>query len=93
MRILGYIEDKSCKITIFHQGFKYLVKFEEGMYEQTYKFRESDHLKTIQDFEKLIDDHFYKQVMTRFDEMRSDCTQLMKRHFHSDDNENEEIII
>ena len=38
MRTLGEIMHPACKISLFSWNGKYLVKFEQGLCEQTYKF-------------------------------------------------------
>lgn len=38
MRTLGEIAHPACKISMFSWNGKYLVKFEQGFCEQTYKF-------------------------------------------------------
>ena len=95
MRIVGYIENKPCKITVFHQGFRYMVKFEDGLYEQSFKFRESENVNGLSDIQNIIDDQFIDEVMHRFVEMKNSTSNLMERYIHQISGEyfEEETII
>lgn len=93
MRIVGYIENETCKVTVFHQGLRFMVKFEDGLYEQAFKFRESDKIKGLSDIQNLIDPPFVNEVMYRFSEMRQSTAKLMNRFISdSSEEEDEEII-
>jgi len=93
MRIVGYIENDECKVTVFHQGLRYMVKFEDGLYEQAFKFRESDKIKGLNDIQKLIDRPFIDEVMYRFTEMRQSTGKMLGRFIgESAEFEDEEII-
>jgi hypothetical protein len=52
MKIIAEIPHPQLKITIFYINQKYIVKFERGMLEQTYKFSELNYL--IPDVNTLI---------------------------------------
>jgi len=69
MRILGYIEHPSLKITVFQMDNKTSVKFETGLYEQTYKFRSMDALKNIENIKKLVEGEFVNNVLQEFQKM------------------------
>jgi hypothetical protein len=93
MRIVGYIENDACKVTVFHQGLRFMVKFEDGLYEQAFKFRESDKIKGLNDIQKLIDQRFIDEVMYRFSEMRQSTGNLLNRYIGEQAAfEDEEII-
>lgn len=93
MRIVGYIENDACKVTVFHQGLRFMVKFEDGLYEQAFKFRESDKIKGLNDIQKLIDQRFIDEVMYRFSEMRQSTGNLLSRYIGEQAAfEDEEII-
>lgn len=62
MRIIGYIEHPNLKITVFKMDNKLSVKFESGLYEQTYKFRATENLEKIDDIQKLVDPSFINAV-------------------------------
>jgi hypothetical protein len=93
MRIVGYIENEPCKVTVFHQGLRFMVKFEDGLYEQAFKFRESDKIKGLNDIKNLIDKSFIAEVMNRFSEMRQSTGKLLGRFIgEAPEFEDEEII-
>ncbi|MFK7936015.1 MAG: hypothetical protein AB8G22_21050 [Saprospiraceae bacterium] len=62
MRIIGYIEHPHLKVTVFKMDNKLSVKFESGLYEQTYKFRMTEQLETLEDVKKLVDMPFLLAV-------------------------------
>ncbi len=69
MRIVGYIEHPSLKITVFQMDNKISIKFETGMYEQTYKFRTMEELKTLEEIKKLVNGNFVNNVLQEFQKM------------------------
>lgn len=69
MRIVAEIPRRECKITIFSWNQKYLLKFEQGLLEQTYKVRETD-VSGDADVRKLANDEaFIAEVLARFEQM------------------------
>jgi len=76
MRVIGELPNPNCKITLFNWNEKYLVKFEIGMYEQTYKIDEYE-VADDKELKALITDDFITKVMTRFDEMHTDWGTLI----------------
>lgn len=77
MRIVKEIPNPSCKITVFSWNDKYLIKFEKGNLEQTYKVNEWDILKE-DDLEKLIGGALVEKVNQRFDDMMIDFNAAMQ---------------
>ena len=69
MRIIGYIEHPVMKITVFKDNGKLSAKFETGLFEQTYKFREMDTMKNLTDVQGLVDATYQAQVMEHFQTM------------------------
>lgn len=80
MRIIAELPHPDCKITIFLMNQKYLIKFEKGNYEQTYKLSELDIIDGINGIFKLVDDEFIKKVKERFAQMRDDFSSAYKRY-------------
>jgi len=76
MRVIGEIPNDQCKITLFNWNEKYLIKFEIGMYEQTYKIDEYE-IAGVDAVKKLITADFVKIVMARFDKMHNDWASLI----------------
>jgi hypothetical protein len=69
MRVVAEHPLEQFKITIYSWNGKYLLKFERGMYEQTYKVSEMD-LAGDEDIKKLIaDEEFLQAVADKFNEM------------------------
>ncbi|HFC01361.1 MAG TPA: hypothetical protein ENJ53_11195 [Phaeodactylibacter sp.] len=48
---------------------KISIKFESGMYEQTYKFREMEGLNNMVGIKKLVTETFSKNVLKEFQKM------------------------
>jgi len=69
MRIIGTIPHPVMKITVFKMDNKLSVKFETGLYEQTYKFRETGELNDFESVQQLVDGQFAGFVMEQFGKM------------------------
>lgn len=76
MRIIGYLDTKGYKTTVFKNNNRLIVKFEANNLEQTFKFPESEHLQTLRDIELLLTPAFYHHVIQRFQEMY-ECQKLL----------------
>jgi hypothetical protein len=68
MRIIDSIPHESMTISIFQMNDKYMVKFEAGPMEQTFKFFMED-VKGLENLKKLIDTEFIETTRKRFNEM------------------------
>lgn len=80
MRVVAELPRPDCKITIFSMNGKYIIKFEKGSFEQTYKLAEMDLLDGLDGVFQLLDEEFITTVVARFDQMLSDFTGAWKRH-------------
>jgi hypothetical protein len=80
MRIVAELPRPDCKITIFSMNMKYLVKFELGSLEQTYKVSEMDVTGGLDGVFRLLDEPFIQTVVRRFSEMNSDFADAYQRH-------------
>lgn len=81
MRVIAELPHPECKITIFSMNQKYIVKFEQGTFEQSYKLAELDLSGGgVNDVFEILDDEFIATVISRFQLMRSDFTSAYKRH-------------
>ncbi|MFN8407029.1 MAG: hypothetical protein U0X71_06065 [Sphingobacteriaceae bacterium] len=58
---------------------KFIIKFEKGIYEQTYKLSELDFSGGVDDVFQLIDEAFITTVTARFAEMKSDFNEAYLR--------------
>ena len=93
MRIIGYIEHPVLKITAFKMDNKLSVKFESGLFEQTYKFRASDQLNTIEDIQKLVDETFISNVLEELKSMNQIKNKALSRFISDNEQEEFEEII
>lgn len=76
MRIAGYISHPSLKITIFHYENRYSLKFENALYEQTFKIRPIDGLNNEEDIRNLVNPEFLQEVEARFVSMHKQMSNV-----------------
>lgn len=79
MRAIAELPHPDCKISIFSMNNKYLIKFEKGAYEQTYKLSELDVSGGVDGVFGLLDEEFIKTVSKRFEKMREDFVNAIHR--------------
>ena len=80
MRILAELPHPACKITLFNMNQKYIVKFEQGQLEQSYKLSELDLTGGgANEVFQIIDEAFIETVVERFKNMRADFSEAFKR--------------
>lgn len=79
MRVVADIAHPEMKITLLSWNEKYLIKFEKGDFEQTYKIREMD-LGDDSAVKALIDDEFIEAVTNRFQDMRDAFVSTVRRN-------------
>jgi len=79
MRVLAELPHPDCKITIFSMNQKFIIKFEKGIYEQTYKLSELDITEGVNGVFKLIDNEFIAAVTERFAQIRTDFNKAYTR--------------
>lgn len=71
MRTLAELPHPECKITIFGMNQKYIIKFEQGNLEQTYKIAEADILNGVNGVFEILDEEFMNNVLSTFSNMRT----------------------
>lgn len=71
MRTLAELPHPECKITIFGMNQKYIIKFEQGNLEQTYKIAEADILNGVNGVFEILDEEFVNKVLESFAQMRT----------------------
>lgn len=71
MRTLAELPHPDCKITIFGMNQKYIIKFEQGNLEQTYKIAEADILNGVNGVFEILDEEFINKVLKSFADMRN----------------------
>ena len=75
MRVVKEYLDKPCKVTVFSWNGKYIIKLEEGPFEQTFKVSELDVLE--EELEGILNENFLNQALDRFKEMGSSLKSAM----------------
>lgn len=80
MRIIAELPHPEFKITLFNMNQKYIVKFEQGQLEQSYKLSELDLSGGgANEIFQILDEAFMHTVVERFKSMRSDFSAAYKR--------------
>ena len=80
MRIIAELPHPACKITLFSMNQKYIVKFEQGQLEQSYKLSELDLSGGgANEVFQILDEEFINTVIERFSIMRNDFRLAYQR--------------
>jgi len=80
MRIIAELPHPDFKISILNMNQKYIVKIEQGAYEQTYKIADADLTDGVNSVFEILDEEFLKTVSARFLEMRKDFKETYSRY-------------
>jgi hypothetical protein len=80
MRIVGEYNQAEIKITIYSWNGKYLLKFERGTYEQTYKVSEMDVFGDDSITALINDETFMAEVRSRFQDMHKSLHEGLERN-------------
>lgn len=80
MRVIAELPHPDCKITLFSMNQKYVIKLEKGTFEQIYKISELDIPEGANGVFQLLDSEFIKTAAERFNQMRNDFTEALKRY-------------
>lgn len=80
MRIIAELPHPDFKISILSMNQKFIVKIEQGTFEQTYKIAEMDLTDGVNSVFELLDEEFLKKVGSRFVEMRADFKDAYYRY-------------
>ncbi|MES2457729.1 MAG: hypothetical protein V4594_19380 [Bacteroidota bacterium] len=80
MRVIAELPHPECKITLFNMNQKYIVKFEQGTLEQSYKLSELDLSGGgANEVFAMLDEEFIGTVVARFKLMRTDFSAAFNR--------------
>ncbi len=80
MRVIAELPHPECKITLFNMNQKYIVKFEQGTLEQSYKLSELDLTGGgANEIFEILDEVFIGTVIERFKMMRTDFSEAYNR--------------
>ena len=77
MRVLGEILHPNCKITIMFWNEKYIVKFEQGRCEQTFKVSATE-VPNETDLRAKLSESFIQKTLARFESMQPDLVEIEK---------------
>lgn len=80
MRIVAELPHPECKISIFAMNQKFIIKFEQGTLEQTFKLAETDVLDGVNGVFELLDEAFIDQVLEIFNSMRKSFLDAYNRY-------------
>jgi hypothetical protein len=92
MRIVGELPHPVLKITVFKNDGKFSIKFESGLLEQIYKFREDERLQTFEDVQKLADEAFIEKSATLLRGMYDARNEAFERNFKDEEEEFDLIL-
>ncbi|WP_410528471.1 hypothetical protein [Sphingobacterium sp. SGR-19] len=59
---------------------KFIIKFEQGVLEQSYKLAETDVIGGVNGVFELLDEEFINQVITQFKQMRKAFVGAYERY-------------
>lgn len=93
MRIIGEIEHPTLKVTVFKNGNRFSVKFEDGGVEQTYKFDDGQNIESLGDVKRQIDAVFLQKIEKGITEMQIARLQTLRRNSTEVDEEEFEDIL
>ncbi|RQO69593.1 hypothetical protein DBR43_16100 [Pedobacter sp. KBW06] len=80
MRVIAELPHPEFKITLFNMNQKYIVKFEQGTLEQSYKLSELDLSGGgANEIFQMLDEAFIATVVERFKTMRADFSAAYNR--------------
>lgn len=80
------------KITVFMNENRISLKFEREGLEQTYKFRDDEHLRNFEQAGQLVDEGFCRQVLEQFKQMAKTRYFAWQRYLPEQEDEFEVII-
>ena len=81
MRVLAELPHPDCKITIFGMNQKFIIKFEQGNLEQSYKIAESDVLNGVNGVFEILDEQFINHILQSFTRMRTGFNDTYNRYY------------
>ncbi|TAK40191.1 MAG: hypothetical protein EPO28_10460 [Saprospiraceae bacterium] len=93
MRIIGTIEHPALKITAFKTEDRLSVKFEFGLMEQVFKFREREGLRDFDDVSRMVDKPMLDAVAEIFKTMLHAREQACLRLIPPEEANEFEVII
>lgn len=80
MRTLAELPHPAFKISLFGMNQKFIIKFEQGTLEQSYKIAEADVVGGINGVFEMLDEEFLKTVESTFQSMRTNFINTYKKY-------------
>lgn len=94
MRIVGSIDHPEWKITIFRSDNRLSVKFESGLVEQTFKFRDGEGIDQADDVHRLVDERFLAEIAALMQQMKLTRHSALRRYLENNPTEEAfEVIV
>jgi hypothetical protein len=81
MRIVREMQLDTYNVTVFHWNNKYLIKFEDGSIEQTYKASALDFTSDLELLQLLEDEEFMHSVNENFASMSKNLGKALRKIF------------
>jgi hypothetical protein len=76
MKFIKDLPNNFCKASLYAWNNKYIIKFEAGNYEQTYKISEYE-VGGEDEIEEMLGDSFMEKVIERFKAMADDFELIL----------------
>lgn len=80
MRVLAELPHPDCKISIFGMNQKFIIKFEQGNLEQSFKLAETDVIDGVNSVFEILDEEFIQKVLSNFANMRKDFIDAYNKY-------------
>jgi hypothetical protein len=78
MKVIKEIPHRTCKITLFAWNNRYLIKVEQGLFEQTFKVNQFD-VTDENEIVQMVDEQFLNECLDRFEKMALSLAQARQR--------------
>ena len=92
MRIIGYVPHDQFKITVFKDNNRLSIKFESGLYEQVYQFRDTAELQNMEQVRTLVDAEWLAFVTEEFKRLHQAKNAALARFLPAPDEWMDTII-
>lgn len=93
MRIIGNIEHPALKISVFKADNRISIKFENALYEQTFKLGDDERFSNLEAVQQLVDETMIEDVLAGFRQMHAARMAVLSRRFPMAETEQFEEII
>lgn len=84
MRTLGHIEHPQHKITVLSHNNKLTLQIENGLFSQSYSFRDGSPVSNMAEAHNFCNEKFLNGIDLRFEAMRKDYYDQIKENIEDD---------